>query len=102
MKRLENDWIAGDLLKVTREHYFAKGDPDGIWPDIFLKESPELTPGTSRKIPFGVIVMALDAKPSSGQRSFVRVLYNDGVWVINSNYVIRETCITAKPEKCLL
>lgn len=103
MKRLANDWVAGDLLKVTREHYFAKGDPEGVWPEIFLrKETTKTVEDTPSEIPIGTVIMALDAKPSSGQPAFVRVLYNDGVWVANSNYIMREPCTTVKPEKYLL
>lgn len=102
MKRLVNDWVAGDLLKVTREHYFAKGDPEGVWPDIFLrKEAIKVAVDTPDET-IGTAIMALDAKPFYEQPAFVRAFYNNGVWIANSNYIMRESCTTVKPEKYLL
>lgn len=102
---MANDWIPGDLLKVTKEHCFAKGNPEGIWPDVFCKTSnsnqnEELI--HTDEIPCGTVVMALDLKPRAGHRAYVRVLYEDGVWVANSNLVVREQCTTDTQEKCLL
>lgn len=100
IKRPSNDWIAGDLLKVTRDHFFSKGDPKGVWPEVFLKEGPICD--TPFEIPIGTVIMALDDKPPAGQKAYIRVLHDDGVWVANSNNVTRESCTIAKQEKFLL
>lgn len=105
----KHDWVTGDLLKVVREHYFVKADADGVWPDVFSKETHEYFRKTTEGlIKPGTVVMALDSKPPAGSPAVIRVLYNNSVWVANSNYVTnskyvtKELCITANQEKCLL
>ena len=103
MDRLSDDWVTWDLLKIVRNHYPVKGKADGVWPEVFeilVNEEGQTTLiESSEVIRAGTVVMALDAKPSAGQKAVVRVLHNDGVWVVNSNYVVRKPCTTAKQEK---
>lgn len=99
----KHDWVTGDLLKIVRQHCFVQGDPDGIWPNVFKKAEVEsVERRISSLVKPGTVVMALDNKPSAGQPAVIRVLYNNSVWVANSNYVTKEICITANQEKCLL
>jgi len=100
-KRL-NDWVAGDLVKITREHYLSKGDPDGVWPKVFFKTESGSCIESNSTIPAGTVLMALDSKPQDGDQALIRVLYEGEVWVANSNNVARESCIGAKQEKCSL
>jgi len=104
---MAGDWAEGDLLKVVRCHYFAKGDMNGVHPKVFLKDEDEQLISSTDEISEGSVVMACEPCPSAGARAFVRVIHEDGVWVANSNYVQRvwpttETipCITAKQENC--
>lgn len=101
-KRRPNDWVAGDLVKVVRDHYLTKGDPDGVWPEVFFRMENGSCVESNSIVPAGTVMMALDSKPPCGEQALVRVLYEGGVWVANSNNVARESCTTAKPEKCLL
>jgi len=76
------EWAKGDLVKVTRGHPVCKADPDGVWPDVFLKNND-----CTVEIPHGAVIIAFDDMPLSGQRAVVRVLYDDSIWVANSNYL---------------
>lgn len=82
------DWVQGDLLKVTREHTLEKGNSEGIWPDVFLSKNIS-SDDPKLQIARDTVVIALDPCPASGQRAFVRVIHEDGVWVANSNCVAR-------------
>lgn len=83
-----NDWAKGDLLKVTVAHYFAKGDTDATWPEVFQRNDSGLIV-SAEPIPEGAIVMAIDSCPFPGARALIRVMHEDGIWVANSNRVQR-------------
>lgn len=85
-----NDWIEGDLLKIVASHYLAKADMEKPWPDVFLRnDKGNPIYNEEEQIQEGTIVLAMDRAPSSGQRAHVRVVHNGGVWVANSNRVVR-------------
>jgi hypothetical protein len=79
------DWSKGDLVKITKSHSLLKGDPDGIWPDIFVKRTKENT--VQIEISAESVVIALDDMPLLGASAIVRIIYDDNVWVANSNYI---------------
>jgi hypothetical protein len=84
-----NDWSKGDLVRVTRSHSLLKGNPDGIWPDILVTpiKTSKNERDTRADIFNDMVVIALDDMPNAGSYAIVRILYNDSVWVANSNYL---------------
>lgn len=107
INKITNDWITGDLLVVTRSHYFVKGNPDSVWPDVFERIACNeydnyTTVETPTEVPIGTVVMALDPKPELGKYAVIRVLYDNGVWVANSNFIQKkQSCIIVNQEKSL-
>jgi len=87
-----NDWTAGDLVTVTRTQNVAATNMEHAWPKVFRTAVENAIGLTSKDLSLqaGTVVMALDARPSTGQFAYVRVLYQDLVVVINSNFLLRK------------
>lgn len=84
-----NDWSKGDLVRVTRSHSLLKGNPEGIWPDVFIPatKTNQNERNVNTDIFNDMVVVVLDDMPNAGSYAIVRIIYNDSVWVANSNYL---------------